>query len=109
MTLNSDATFEEKLTCCLENDGQFDKFSSEHSKMSKLELWWDRFFQSRKCMSLRFTEELCVMKIKNDTKIEEELTCPFKIDMRNFRNFDPSTGKSKKFNLVVFLIIVLLN
>ena len=30
------------------------------------------------------------MKIKNDTKIEEELTCPFKIDMRNFTNFDPS-------------------
>ena len=49
------------------------------------------------------------MKIKNDTKIEEELTCPFKIDIRNFRNFDPSTGKSKKFNLIVFLIIVLLN
>ena len=31
------------------------------------------------------------MKIKNDTKLEEELTCrPFKIDM-NFTKFDPST------------------
>ena len=37
------------------------------------------------------------MTIKNDTKIEEELTCRFKIDTRNFRNFDPSTQKSKKF------------
>ena len=37
------------------------------------------------------------MTMKNDTKIEEELTCRFKIDMRNFRNFDPSTRKSKKF------------
>ena len=27
----------------------------------------------------------------NDTKIEEEFTCRFKIDMRNFTNFDPST------------------
>ena len=36
------------------------------------------------------------MAMKNDTKIEEELTCLFKIDMRNFTNFDPSTKKSKK-------------
>ena len=31
------------------------------------------------------------MTMKNDTKIEEELTCRLKIDMRNFTNFDPST------------------
>ena len=37
------------------------------------------------------------MTMKNDTKIEEELTCHFKIDMRNFRNFNPSTRKSEKF------------
>ena len=32
------------------------------------------------------------MKMKNDTKIEEELTCRFKIDM-NFTNFYPSARK----------------
>ena len=53
---------------------------------------WDPFSQSRKGMTLKFTEELCVMTMKNDTKIPEELTCRFKIDM-NFRNFDPSTRK----------------
>ena len=37
-----------------------------------------------------------VMRHDNDTKIEEELTCRFKTDMRNFTNFDPSTQKSKK-------------
>ena len=37
-------------------------------------------------MSLKFTEELCVMAMKNDAKIEEELTCCFKIDMRNLTN-----------------------
>ena len=42
-------------------------------------------------MTLEFTEELCVMTMKNDTKIEEELTYRFKIDIRNFINFDPST------------------
>ena len=37
------------------------------------------------------------MALKNDTKIAEELTRRFKIDMRNFTNFDSSTRKSKKF------------
>ena len=36
------------------------------------------------------------MTMKNDTKTEQELTCRFKIDMKNFTNFDPSTRKSKK-------------
>ena len=42
-------------------------------------------------MSLKFTRELRVMTIKNDAKSEEELTYQFKIDMKNFSNFDPST------------------
>ena len=61
---------------------EFGKFSPEHSKESKLGLWWDPFVKSWKCMTLKFTEELCVMTMKNDTKIEEELTCRFKIDLR---------------------------
>ena len=48
-------------------------------------------------MSLKFTGELCVITMKNDAKFEEELTCQFKIDMKNLKNFDPSTRKSKKF------------
>ena len=50
-------------------------------------------------MSLKFTGELFAMAMKNDAKIEEELTCQFKIDMRNLTNFDPSTQKSQKFPL----------
>ena len=50
-------------------------------------------------MTLKFTEELCVMTMKNDAKFEEELTCRFKIDMENLTNFDPSTKKSQKFAL----------
>ena len=67
--------------------------------MSKLGLSWDPFVQNRKCLSLKFIEELCVMTVKNDTKIEEELTCRFKIYMRNLTNFDPSTQKSPEFAL----------
>ena len=48
-------------------------------------------------MTLKPTEELCVMAVKNNAKFEGKLTCRFKIDMRNFTNFDPSTQKSKKF------------
>ena len=47
-------------------------------------------------MSLKFTGELCVMTMKNDAKFEEELTCQFKIDMRNLTNVDPSTQKFQK-------------
>ena len=48
-------------------------------------------------MSLKIAEELCVMTMTNDAKFEKELTCQFKIDMRNLMNFDPSTRKSQKF------------
>ena len=67
--------------------------------MPKLELSWDAFVQNRKCMRLKFKEELCVMTMKNDIKIEEGLTCCFKIDMRNLMNVDMSTQKSLKFAL----------
>ena len=47
-------------------------------------------------MSLRIAGELCVMTMTNDAYFEEELTCQFKIHMRNLSNFDPSTQKSQK-------------
>ena len=50
-------------------------------------------------MSLKFTGELFFMAMKNDAKFEEELTCQFKIDMRNLTTCDPSKQKSQKFAL----------
>ena len=50
-------------------------------------------------MSLKFTGELCVMALKKDAKIEEELTCQFKIHMRNLTNFDQSTQKAQNLAL----------
>ena len=47
-------------------------------------------------MALKFTEELCVMAMKNNAKFEEELKFHFKTDMRNLTNFDWRTQKSKK-------------
>ena len=50
-------------------------------------------------MSLKSTEEFCVMTMKNNAKFEEELTCHFKTDMKNLTNLDSSTQKSKKIAL----------
>ena len=39
------------------------------------------------------------MTMMNDAKFEEELTCQFKIDMRNLKNVDPNTENLKNFHL----------
>ena len=78
---------------------EFGKFSPEHLKVSKLGLWWDPFVQSRKGVTLKFPEELCVMTMKNNATSEEELTCHFKTDARNLTNFNSSTQKSTKITL----------
>ena len=100
MTLKSDAKFKEKLTCGLKNDmGEFGKFSPEHRKFQNWDFHGTLVVQSRKCMSLKFTGNLCAMTMKNDTNTEEELTCCFKTDMTNLTNFDLVTQKSLKFAL----------
>ena len=38
------------------------------------------------------------MTMKNDTKFEKELTCQFKINMRNLTNFDRALENLKKFH-----------
>ena len=72
------------------------KFPPEHLRVSKVGLWLESLIQSRKIMTLKFTEELCVMTMNNDAKFEEEMTCRFKIGMSYLTNFDRSTWKSQK-------------
>ena len=80
MALNIDAKFEGKLTCAFKNDmrnsANFHQSTFENLKIGTL---WDPFIQSRKCTSLKFTGELCVMTVKNDAKFEEELTVSSKL------------------------------
>ena len=95
MALNIYAKFEGKLTCAFKNDMR--NFANFHqSTFEGLKIWTfiGSLIQNRKCMSLKFVEELCVMKLKNDAKIEVNLTCQFKIEMRNLTNFNPSTRKT---------------
>ena len=49
------------------------------------------------------------MTMKNDAKFEEELTCQFKIDMRNLMNFDPSTQKSQNMHFNELLLTKVYN
>ena len=63
--------------CFDKRNEKFGKFSPELLKVSKLELWWDPFVQSRKGMTIKFTYELCVMTMKNKAKFQEELASHF--------------------------------
>ena len=78
---------------------EFGMFSPEHPKVSKLGLSLDAFTQSKKFMKLKLTGDLFVMKMKNDSKFEKKRICPFKVNIRNLTNFDPSAQKSQKFAL----------
>ena len=40
----------------------------------------DPFIRSKKCMSLKFRGEFCVIAMKNGAKFKEELTCQFKMN-----------------------------
>ena len=77
---------------------EFSKFSSEHVLKPK-NCDGVPFIQNRKCISLKFTGKYCLIKMKNDAKLEDELPCQFKIDMTNLTIFDPSTQKSQIFAL----------
>ena len=98
MKLKDDAKFEEKLTCGLKIAWGIWQIFTRALERLKIGLWSDSLIQSRKSMSLNFTEELCLMAMKNDAKFEEKFTCHFKIDVRNLTNFDPNTWKSQAFS-----------
>ena len=85
MTLESGAKFEEKLTFGLENN--IKNLANFHQNTRKPQNWDSKY------LSLNFTGELCVMRMKNDAKIEEEVTSQFKIGMSNLMNFNSSTQK----------------
>ena len=97
MALNIDATFEGKLTCAFKNDMRnLANFHQSMFESLKTETLMGSFYAKQKIYELKIYRGVCVMTMKNDTKFEDELTCQFKIDMKNF---DPSTQKSQKFAL----------
>ena len=83
---------------------EYGKFSPQYLKVSKLGVWWGPLIQSRKSINLKFTKELCVMTMKNDAKFEEESTCRFKIDMRNWQILTRALESLKHFHFNVLLL-----
>ena len=78
---------------------KFGKLSPEPTKASILGIWWDPFIQSRKCISLKFTEDLCAMTMKNYVKFLRGIDLSFRNWHEEFHEFSPSSRKSQKFTL----------
>ena len=101
MTLTSYENFEERLTSGLKKDirnlANFHQVSVKIGTLISHQI--GTFVQSIKGMTVKFTEELCVMTMKNNAKLEEELTFHFKTGMKNLTNFNSTTQKSKKIAL----------
>ena len=100
MTLKSYGKFEEKLTCDLKNNMR--NLANFHQNTWKCQDWYFHeilFSKVGNELAKKFIEQLNVMILKIDGKYEEELTCRFKIDIKNLTNVDSSSGKSKKFSL----------
>ena len=79
------------MTCGLVNDIRNMENFTRALESLKIGILMGSFNSKLKNLSLKFTEELSVKTAKNDTKFEEELTCHFKVDMRNLTKFDLST------------------
>ena len=80
MTLKSHAKFKEKLTFGLKNDMR--NLANFHGSTQKFQNWdfYSILLSKRKCMILKFTGQLYVMRTKNDAKLEKELTCQSKTE-----------------------------
>ena len=77
---------------------EYEKFSPEHLKVSKFGLSWDPFIQSRKSISLKSTDELCVMTW---CKIWRGIDLSFQNWHEEFDKFWPEHSKvSKIFTLM---------
>ena len=93
MTLKSDAKFEEKLTLGFKNHMR-NLVNFNVSSGWKFALRCASFVETILCLSQNSTEEICIIKLKNDAKFEEELTCALKNE-RNVANFDPKLESIK--------------
>ena len=61
---------------------EFEKFSPEHLKASKLELWWDSFGQSWKCISLIFTEEWRMKNVSWEQRMVQKLKTNWRLNSK---------------------------
>ena len=77
---------------------EVDKFWPKHSKVSKSFTLMGCFWAKYILFELKSTEDLYFMTLKWGTKFGEEVTCRFKIDIRNLTNFDRVLKSLKTFH-----------
>ena len=86
MTLNIDATFERKLTCAFKNDMRnLANFNQSMFESLKLGTFMGSFYPKKNMYEFKIYREVLLHDNEEWWKIEEELTCQFKIDMRNWQ------------------------
>ena len=86
MTMKNDEKFQKKLTCRFKIDVRnLTNFYLSTQRSQRFLFWWAAFGQSIQCLSWKRTEELSFVTLESDSKFQEELTCQFKIDMKNLK------------------------
>ena len=78
---------------------EFGKFFTRELESLKIGTLMGFVIQSRKCLSSTFLGDLSVMTMKNDAKLQKELTCHFKIDM------DQNMFELKKYTGVWLIVL----
>ena len=99
MLLKCHAKFGKKLTCVLENDLR--NLAISHQSTRKCQNWdFDGILLSKMENAWAKKSQRSYVTLKDYKKFEEEeVTVPFKIDIRNLTKIDSSTRKSQKFAL----------
>ena len=97
MTLKGDATFKGKLICCLKNHKR-NLVNFHASSRTRENLHCDQILLSKayKDLDEKNTEELLLMKLKSDAKLEEKLILGSKSE------FSPNPQKPKNFTLMSY-------
>ena len=110
MTLKGDAIFKEKLTDGLKNDIRNLVNLPENCRKSE-NLHFDGLLLSAayKVAAKKVQMKLSLMPLNSDPNFEEKLTFRLKNDMRNWVNFNASSGKSENLHFDGLLLLKVCN
>ena len=83
---------------------EFDKFWSEHLKVSKIFILMCSFWAKYILLELKKYRGVISHETKEEHKIWKEIKLSFQIDIRNLTNFDLSTEKPQRFHINELLL-----
>ena len=83
---------------------EYSKFSPEQLEVSKLAYWWDTLNQSRKSVSLKSTEKLCVMTIRMTQNLKRNWLVILKLTRGNWWILTRALESLKNFHFYELLL-----